>query len=129
MNENGEIIYGIGTDQISCARVKKACESPSFLSRYYSAEERILIEERPGRAATNFAGKEAVVKALGTGFSGILPNEVVILRKENGAPYVLLEGKAKETADALGICKIHISLTDTKEYASAYAVAVCKGNR
>ncbi|MBR1742593.1 MAG: holo-ACP synthase [Lachnospiraceae bacterium] len=119
-----ERIIGIGTDQISCERVKKACESSSFLKKYYSEEEQSLIEKRQSRAATNFAGKEAVSKAFGTGFAGIFPKEIEILRDEKGAPYVQLSGTARKTAENMGIFKIHISLTDTKEYASAFVIAV-----
>lgn len=76
---------------------------------------------------TNFAGKEAVAKALGTGFSGILPVEIEILRSKSGAPYVELSGNAKKTADNLGVDKIHISLSDSKTMAIACAVAIGKG--
>lgn len=119
-----EKIIGIGIDEVSCERVQKACEKASFLTKYYSEEERKLIEKRKSSAATNFAGKEAVVKAFGTGFDGISPKEIEILRDEKGAPYVRLSGKAEEYAKALDIEKIHISLTDTKEHAFAYVIAV-----
>lgn len=119
-----EQIIGIGVDQIEKERVLKAVEKKSFLCRHYSEKERQIIEKRKTSAATNFAGKEAVAKALGTGFSGILPVEIEILRKGNGAPYVALSGNAKKTADSLGVGKIHISLSDCKTMAVAYAVAV-----
>lgn len=119
-----EKIYGVGVDEVACDRVKKACEKKSFLDKYYTEAEQELISKRYGRVATNFAGKEAVVKALRTGFSGITPKEVEILREENGAPYVRLNGHAKELAEKLQIKEFHISLADTKEFATAYAVAV-----
>ena len=117
-------IFGIGIDMIQICRVEEACKKASFLEKYFSEREREAITRRARRAATNFAGKEAVVKAFGTGFSeGIIPREIEILRKENGAPYVELTGTALQWADSHKISRIHISLTDTKEYASAYAVA------
>lgn len=118
-------IFGVGIDEIQVDRVKKSCEKPAFLEKYYSEKERQLIQKRGSRAATNFAGKEAVVKAFGTGFSqGIAPAEVQILRRENGAPYVDLMGEAKKWAKQHHIREIHISLTDTAESASAFVVAV-----
>ena len=124
MSGKMEKIIGIGIDEVSCERVQKACEKASFLTKYYSEEEQNLIEKRKSRAATNFAGKEAVAKAFGTGFTGISPKEIEILRDDKGAPYVRLSGNAKEQAKALKIVKIHISLTDTKEHALAYVIAV-----
>ena len=66
--------------------------------------------------------KEAVVKAFGTGFRKITPNEIEILRDESGAPYVLLYGRAKDKADQIGVKKILISLADTKTQAIAFVV-------
>lgn len=122
-----ETIFGVGIDQVEVSRVLKACEKETFLRKYYTDRERQLIQIRKTRCATNFAGKEAVVKALGTGFSHILPKEIEILRNESGAPYVCLYGRAKEYADGHGITCIHISLTDTKQDAVAYAIAVSEG--
>jgi len=117
-------IFGVGMDQILVSRVEEACRKDSFLRKYYSERECGLIRERGSRAATNFAGKEAVAKAFGTGFTeGIVPREIEILRRENGAPYVELAGNALGWAESHQISKIHISLTDTEEYASAFAVA------
>lgn len=119
-----ERIIGIGVDQIEIQRILDACEREGFVKRLYSEEERLLLEKRKSIAATNFAGKEAVAKALGSGFVGIAPYEITILRKESGAPYVKLSGRAEELAKKLGITKIHISLSDSKTMAVAYALAV-----
>lgn len=119
-----EKIIGIGMDLIERERVKKSCQSDSFLRKYFSERECREIETHPDRAATDFAGKEAVAKALGTGFSGIAPAEIEILRKESGAPEVFLLGRAQEQAKRLGVTAIHISLTDSKELAGAYAICV-----
>ena len=58
---------------------------------------------RKRRGASDFAGKEAVVKAFGTGFAGIDACEVEILRRESGAPYVTLYGAARKKAEEMGI--------------------------
>lgn len=119
-----ERIIGIGVDQIEVSRIVKACEKESFLQKIYSDEEHGLIAKRKSCAATNFAGKEAVAKAIGSGFAGISPKEISILRKESGAPFVRLSGRARELAKEQGITAVHISLSDSKTFAIAYAVAV-----
>ena len=116
------MITGIGTDLVEIARVQKAIGRSAFLEKVYTEKERELIAVRDVRAATNFAAKEAVAKALGCGFAGIAPAEIEVLRKTSGMPYVVLHGRAKEKAEALGITRIQISLTDTKEFAQAYVV-------
>lgn len=117
-------IIGIGVDNIEISRVKKAAEKNHFLEKYYSQSEREIIQQRVGCVATNFAGKEAVVKAFGMGFAGIEPRDVEILRRENGEPYVRLQGGAKKMAEEKGITDIFISLTDSRELATAFAVCV-----
>lgn len=116
-------IIGIGTDVVEIERVVKSCEKVSFLNKYYTEAERKIIEKRKNRAATNFAGKEAVVKAFGTGFLNCMPGDIEILRDEYGKPYVNLLGRAKKLAEDRGIVKIHISLSDTDKIATAFVVA------
>lgn len=115
-------IVGIGTDLIEINRVRKAYARESFQQKYFTERERELIQKKTSRAATTFAGKEAVVKAMGTGFRGILPSEIEILREPDGAPCVCLSVKAAEQAERLGASRVHISLTDTEEFAMAYVV-------
>ncbi len=116
------MITGIGTDLVEIARVQKAIGRSSFLEKVYTEKERELIAVRAARAATNFAAKEAVAKALGCGFAGIAPREIEVLRQPSGMPYVVLHGRAKEKAESLGITSISLSLTDTKEFAQAYVI-------
>lgn len=116
-------IIGIGTDIVETERVLKYCEKERFLKKYYTEAERQLIEKRKSRAATNFAGKEAVVKAFGTGFLNCMPGDIEILRDEDGKPYVNLLEKAEKIAEGKGITKIHISLSDTDTLAVAYVIA------
>lgn len=116
------MIVGIGTDMIEIDRVIKACEKEAFLTRFFTGEEIRLIRRDRKKSADNFAVKESVVKLFGTGFSGIMPADVEVLRDEYGKPYVNLYGAAKEMADRLGISRIHVSITNTRKYASAFAV-------
>ena len=117
------MIFGIGTDLIEIARVERACEKESFRNRIFTAQEQKLVAERVQRAAGNFAVKEAVVKAFGTGFGKISPGEIEVLREPSGKPYVVLYGAAEEFRAENGITALHVSISNTKEYATAYVVA------
>ena len=119
-------IIGVGTDIVEVGRVLKSCEKHSFLNKYYTEAERELIKRRKSCAATNFAGKEAVAKAFGTGFLNCMPEDIEILRDEKGKPYVNLSEKAEKIVKEKGITKIHISLSDTDKLAMAYVVAEAK---
>jgi len=70
-----------------------------------------------------FAGKEAFVKALGTGFKKpIFPRDIQILRNSFGQPEVLLSDEAKSYVENLGIIKTHVSLADESNHLIAFAV-------
>lgn len=120
-------IAGVGTDIIEIRRVAKACARPGFLNRIYTLAEQELIKGQASRAAGNFAVKEAVVKAFGTGFGKIRPQQVEVLRDQAGKPYVNLYGEAGRQAEAMGIRHIHVSISNEKEYAIAFAVAESLG--
>jgi len=104
----------------------QALKRPGFARRIFTGKEQALWESR-GRSASvlagNFAAKEAVVKALGTGFAGFWPVEVEVLRNADGKPFVVLHGKAKKIAKAQGVQHIHITITNTMDTAVAFAVA------
>lgn len=117
------MIIGIGTDIIEKERVKKACEKDAFLSRVFTEKELELFRDKKERAAGNWAVKEAVAKALGTGFFGIGIEEIEVLRDEAGRPYVNLYGRAKIKQEELGIKIFFVSISDTKDYVTAVAVA------
>ena len=117
------MIAGIGTDIIKISRAAKACERESFLSKVYTEKERELIQGNASRAAGNFAVKEAVVKAFGTGFGKIRPAEIEVLREQSGKPCICLSGAAKQQAELMGIQSLHVSISNEKEYAVAFVVA------
>ncbi|NLL71917.1 MAG: holo-ACP synthase [Clostridiales bacterium] len=116
------MISGIGVDLIEIDRVAKACKSEGFLKRCFTDDEINLIGDRWAKAAGNFAVKEAVAKMFGIGFRGISLKEIEVLRDECGKPYVNLYGKAAELARKQEISTIHVSITNTKEYANAFVV-------
>ena len=119
------MIRGIGNDIIKIERVKKASQSEAFMRRVYTSREQERFQHIPASLAGNFAVKEAVAKMLGTGFCGFGPADIEVLRDELGRPYVNLYKVAKEKADELGIVRIHVSISNTKE--TAVAVAVGEG--
>ena len=72
--------------------------------------------------AGNFAVKESVAKMLGTGFVGISPKDIEVLRDDKGKPYVNMYNNAKKMAEEKGIDVIHVSISDNKECAIAYVI-------
>ncbi|MCL2702684.1 MAG: holo-ACP synthase [Defluviitaleaceae bacterium] len=120
------MVIGVGIDMIEISRIEKAASKAAFLSRVFSGRELELFRERGENIkilAGCFAGKEAVSKALGTGFAGFWPSDVEVLRDGNGKPFVVLNGKAGEIAADLGVRTWHISITNTAEYAAAFVIA------
>ena len=113
------MIVGIGTDLVEIARVEKACEKQAFLSRIYTQEERRQAGERALKLSGDFAVKEAVAKALGTGFRKFMPVDIEVLRDTVGKPYVVLYREAGKLSREMGIERIHVSITNEKEYALA----------
>jgi len=119
------MIKGLGIDTIFVDKVERAARNERFLEKCFTKTEIELFRKRgsnPQFLAGNFAVKEAVVKAFGTGFVGFFPRDVEVLRDEAGKPFIVLYGKAKKTAAEVGAVTIHVSITNTKELASAVAV-------
>ena len=103
-------------DIVEIARMRKIIDrSPAFVEKVYSAAERAYCDSHAHpevHYATRFAAKEAVLKALGTGFSegiGWLDGEV--RRTSKGRPYVVLTGRAREVAREQGVREIPLSLS------------------
>lgn len=114
----------IGVDIIEIARIRQAIArwGNSFLNRVYTAPELELCHDHTPSLATRFAGKEAVVKALGTpGDRGFRWKDIEILSEPSGKPVVRLYGKAKKQAMSLGLDNITVSLSHAKEYAIGLA--------
>lgn len=116
------MITGIGVDLIEIRRVETACRKDGFLKRYYTGREIELVNSDSKKASDNFAVKEAVVKMFGTGFREISPIDIEVLRDDLGKPYVNLYGKAKDFAEQQQIARIHVSITNTKDYSNAFVV-------
>ncbi len=117
-------MHYIGTDIVEIARIKRAVEQwgERFLHRVYTEPELRLCLKKPSRLAGRFAGKEAVMKALGTGARGVGWREIEILAEPGGKPAIRLYGRAQSHAHALGLSRLAISLSDSEDYAIAFVV-------
>jgi len=118
-------MHHIGIDIIEIARIEEAINTwgKRFLHRIYTEPELRLCGHEPQSFAVRFAGKEAVMKTLGTGARGISWREIEILAEPSGKPWVQLTGKAKDKAVGLGLTNLAISLSHSREYAVAFVVA------
>jgi len=114
----------IGTDIIEIARVRQAIDrwGERFLRRVYTEPELNLYGRRAHSLAASFASKEAVMKVLGTGNRGVAWREIETLYHPSGKPR--LNGRAKAEASRLGIKEIDVSLSHSREYATATAIGV-----
>lgn len=120
---------GLGVDIVEIERMANILQrSPAFARRVFSAEECAYAQSSSLPAAhfaTRFAAKEAVLKALGTGFSqGIHPRDVEVKRTSKGRPYAVLSGRAKEVANNMGVRELPLSLSYTHTEAVACAMAI-----
>lgn len=128
MNIDGSV--GVGIDLVDVARIASMREryGDSFLKRTFLGDEIAYCMKHADPdplLAARFAAKEAIVKALGTGFTGdISLQSVGVLRSENGCPLAFLDEAAKRRLAALGGSKILISISHLKDYAQAIAIAV-----
>ena len=114
------MIYGIGTDIIEIKRFENAKEN--FLHNVYTDEEIIFLKNRTESLAGNFAAKEAVAKALGTGFSGFGAKDIEILRSALGAPTVTLYDGALKLFNDNNCENVYVTISHNKEHAVAFAV-------
>ena len=124
------MIVGHGVDVEDVARVRKLLEAANedFLEGTFTRSEREIEcseHERAEFFAGRIAAKEAVVKALGTGFTGEISwQQVEITRMSSGQPGVRLRGAALAAAEALGVGRWLISISHTDAVALASAIAV-----
>ena len=121
------IIFGIGTDIVSVNRIKNSLKNKNFINRIFNEKEILKCKKTKNSIncyAKRFAAKEAFSKALGTGISdGINFNEIIVLNKNSGKPYINIIGQTKKTLNKKfkrKKSKISLSLSDEKKYAVAF---------
>lgn len=123
-------IFGIGTDIIECERIDSMVRrhGDHFVRRVFTESE---IQYCSGRKISDqhfsgrWAAKEAILKALGTGWiAGIAWTDVEVVNERGGRPTVQLHGGAARIAEEKGIQRIEVSISHCKSYATAFALAV-----
>ena len=118
------MIYA-GVDVIEISRIARVAElyPKRFLEKVYTPGEQAYARGRPSQLASRFAAKEAVMKALGTGLRGLAWKDVEVTREPGKAPEIELWGRAKARADKMGIHRLALSLTHSRDLAIASVVA------
>jgi holo-[acyl-carrier protein] synthase len=125
----------LGTDIVYMPRIKAAVErfGDRFLQRVYTFDEqqdcgytqddssRLSINQLAGR----WAAKEAVAKALGTGWRGVSYTDIEIRRLPTGAPQVFLHHSAAAQTAGWGDCHWQLSISHDGDYSIATAILVC----
>jgi len=123
-------VVGIGTDIIECLRIAKMIERHGelFIGRVYTTAE-IEYCSRRKAATQHFAGrwaaKEAVLKAMGTGWAkGIHWTDIEVANDMGGKPRIRLGGAARDVCEKMRIAEMLISISHCRSYATAYALAL-----
>ena len=122
MNDNNQLHSGI--DIIEIDRIQNVLfKHPSrFLTKIFTEYEIGYCRGRATQLAARFASKEAAMKALGTGTRGVGWKEVEVQRLRSGKPYIILHGRAKKRAESMGITKIELSISHSKNLATAMVI-------
>jgi len=129
------VIFGIGTDVVQVARVQAIFDrhGEHFVRRLLMPEEETAFRsyKRPVRfLAMRFAAKEAIVKALGTGFAhGVWIRDVGIAANTWGRPEVIWSDRGRALRDRLGAGEGHVTLTDEAGLVVAVAILMRKESK
>jgi len=123
------MILGTGIDIVECLRIAQMIERHGelFITRVFTDHEIEYCSAR--KAATQhysgrWAAKEAVLKALGTGWRrGISWRDIEIRNDKSGAPTVKLRGGARDVMEAAHITRLHVTISHCRSFAVAYVVA------
>lgn len=124
------MIRGLGTDIIEVIRVGEMLDKhgEAFLDRVYTTGEVSYCQARKAylqHYAGRWAAKEAVMKAIGTGWSkGVGFKDIEVESMESGQPRLVLHNEAREVADKVGVGEILITISHCRAYATATAVAM-----
>jgi holo-[acyl-carrier protein] synthase len=122
------MIFGIGVDVLETRRIAQTLErfGVRFLERLLLPQEQAQLartERRERFVAMRFAAKEAIVKAMGTGFShGMWIRDVGVVQNAWGKPEIIFSARGEEMRRRLGIGEGHVTLTDEAGLVVAVAV-------
>jgi len=123
-------VLGIGTDIVECLRIAEMIERHGelFILRVFTQHEFEYCSSR--KAATQhyagrWAAKEAVLKAMGTGWTqGIRWRDIEVRNDYEGRPRIALGGGAREICERLGIVDMLVSISHCRTHATAFAIAL-----
>lgn len=119
-------IVGVGIDVVPVERFAATiARTPSVVDRLFTAAEQVTGSGTPRSAeslAARFAAKEALAKSLGAG-GGLLWTDAEVVVDEAGRPRLAITGTVRERADALGVTKLHVSMSHDGGIASATVIA------
>ena len=125
-------IIGIGADITECLRIARMIERHGelFINRVYTDEE-IKYCQSSKQATQHYTGrwaaKEAILKALGTGWrKGISWRDIEVRNEPSGRPVVAVRGGVKDVVEQLGITEILVTISHCRTHATATAIAVGK---
>lgn len=122
------MIVGLGVDMEEVSRLREVIgrHGRTFLDRVFTSSEVAYCERHRDpaeRYAARFAAKEAMMKALGTGWSkGVRWRDIEVTRKPGGRPTIVLHGVAREHADRMGARHINVSLSHSGNFALAEVI-------
>ena len=113
-----------GIDIIEIERVELAFKrQPKLYERLFTIQERENLSGKGVQSyAARFAGKEAVLKALGTGLRGLSWHDIEILSDVSGEPLVYLSSRALDLVKARGGCQVRVSLSHDRTQAVGFAI-------
>lgn len=117
---------GIGVDMVNVPRFAATLRAASSLRAVYFAPSELTDEAGQPRSAASlasrFAAKEALAKALGSP-PGLRWRDCMVLSDPDGRPWVRTSGSVREAAEALGVRRWHVSMSQDGDMAVAYVVA------
>jgi holo-[acyl-carrier protein] synthase len=127
ISEQTALILGIGVDITEISRIKRLLDRKGFAEKIFTPTELASCGKQRApetSLAGRFAAKEAVMKAIGTGWAkGVSWQDITITNDSAGKPLVELKGQARRIADQVGITRIHVSISHSGGYAVAQVVA------
>ena len=124
------MILGLGTDIVEISRIGQMIErhGDTFLNRVFTDQENEYCGTKKNKEqhyAGRWAAKEAVMKTLGTGFvKGIGWKEIEVVNLKSGKPTIVISGGVEQYAGEMGIKEILITISHSREFATATAIAV-----
>ena len=124
------MIVGLGTDIVEISRIGQMIErhGDTFLNRVFTENENTYCDSKKNKEqhyAGRWAAKEAVMKTLGTGFiKGIGWKEIEVINLQSGKPTIVISGGVERHAGEMGVSEILITISHSREFATATAIAL-----